>query len=83
MPTFNRDPLHKQYGVDLWDSSDGWIGLPQFDPSMQFNDLDQAIAKCKEKQCSLTNAGSSHYGVIDLNVRLEVFCARGHNADIQ
>ena len=69
------------YGIDLYDIFDGWIGLPGLDPSMRFDDLDEAIAKCKEKQCTLAagNTGA-HYGVIDLSKDLEIFCAREHNS---
>ena len=64
----------KPYKVDFWDSFElSWTGSGPV-----FADLSKAIAKCNQKQARLPQANKDcgeHYGVIDLRIGREVYCA--------
>jgi hypothetical protein len=64
----------KPYRVDFWDSFDrSWTGVPN-----DFADLDEAIAVCNRKQAALAQGNKNcgeHYGVIDLRLGREIYCA--------
>ncbi len=65
-----------RYRVDFYDMFDGWIGGILDNPH-EFDDLDQAIALRDKKDAELDDANKragEHYGVIDLDNKVEVDC---------
>jgi hypothetical protein len=70
----------KPYRVDFWDSFDrSWAGLGR-----DFDDLNEAIAKCNRMQQALPRSNKDcgeHYGVIDLRISREVYCANQDGED--
>ena len=67
----------KSYRVDFWDSFDrSWSGQEH-----DFAELDEAIAVCKRMQSKLPQSNQDcgeDYGVIDLRLGREVYCAKPH-----
>lgn len=68
------------YRVDFYDAFDGWIasGFPVGTmKGDEFENMEDAIELCKSKQLkNPPNSMDEHYGVIDLNIGLEVFCGK-------
>jgi hypothetical protein len=68
------------YRVDFYDAFDGWIasGFPEGTMTGdEFESENAAIELCKSKQLkNPPNSMDEHYGVIDLNIGLEVFCGK-------
>ncbi len=64
----------KPYKVDLWDSFErSWTGQGPV-----FEDLSEAITECNQRQAGLCQSNKDcgeHYGVIDLRIGREVYCA--------
>jgi hypothetical protein len=69
--------MDKRYTIDFYDMIDGWGGTPGW--YGWFDTLEEAKIECDKKMKTLDESNKragEHYGVIDMETGMEVYCTR-------